>query len=50
MINKIKYPDKSFYCESTDYCYSGDPLVYRINSYEDIWFLKQIIDTHKQVH
>lgn len=42
-IEKILYPDGTFYPLVTEHL-SHELLTYRINSYEDLWFLKQIKD------
>ena len=38
-----KYPDGSSYVTSN----SGDPAIFRINSYEDLWHLNQYVDAFK---
>lgn len=44
-INKIKYPDNSFYTTIDFEGKSEYDLTFRINSYEDLWQLRQIKDT-----
>lgn len=43
-IEKIKYPDKSFYTTIDFEGQTEHNLTFRINSYEDLWQLKQIKD------
>jgi ribose-phosphate pyrophosphokinase len=44
IIEKIKYPDNSFYTTIDFQGKAEDNLTFRINSYEDLWQLRQIKD------
>jgi ribose-phosphate pyrophosphokinase len=43
MIEKIKYPDGSFYTKVTEF---KPEITFRLNSYEDLWQLAQIKDVY----
>ena len=43
-IQKITYPDGTFYPLLPENINNHETITYRINSYEDLWFLKQIKD------
>lgn len=43
MIEKIKYPDGSFYTKITEF---KPEITFRLNSYEDLWQLAQIKDVY----
>jgi ribose-phosphate pyrophosphokinase len=45
MISKIKYPDGTFYCEIDLSEIVMEDITLRLNSYEDYWFLSQLVDT-----
>ena len=45
MINKIKYPDGSFYCDVDLSEIVMQDITLRLNSYEDYWFLWQFTET-----
>lgn len=45
MIQKIKYPDGSFYCDVDLSDIVMEDITVRLNSYEDYWFLWQLTET-----